>query len=150
PVADAQGASRSLNTLGSGSPFASGFTFADGTRLTSTAPNQVTPDNWGNLIIPWSGAGGQRVQGLDFSGNYVLPLDESIGRISLDAVANLTLKHELSTASGRPFFDYVNTFTAIQGLIPDYTLTASLTYQYQGFTFNVSGHYIPQVQDPGN
>jgi len=150
PVADAQGAANSLNALGSASPFAPGFTFSDGTPLTSTAANQVTPDNWGNLIIPWSGAGAERVQGLDFSADYVLPLDESIGKISLDAVANLTLSHQLATGAGRPYYDYTGTFTALQGLIPDYTITAYLTYQYKGLTFVVSGHYIPETLDPGN
>jgi iron complex outermembrane receptor protein len=149
PVADAQGAANSLNALGSASPFAPGFTFFDGTTLTTTAPNQVTPDNWGNLIIPWSGAGGQRVQGIDFAGDYVLPLDPSIGKFSLDAVANLTISHELSTGAGRPFFDYTGTWTAIQGLIPNFTVTASLTYQYEGVTFVTSVHYIPETQDPG-
>jgi iron complex outermembrane receptor protein len=150
PVADAQGAANSLNALGSASPFARGFTFADSTVLSSAAANQVTPDNWGNLIIPWSGAGGERVQGLDFSGDYVLPLDESYGKVSLDAVANLTLSHELATGAGRPFYDYTGTFTALQGLIPDYTISASLTYQYKGATFQVSWHYIPESVDPGN
>jgi iron complex outermembrane receptor protein len=150
PVADAQGAVNSLNASGSASPFAPGFTFSDGTTLTTTEPNQVTPDNFGNLIIPWSGAGRERIQGLDFSGNYVLPLDQSIGRISLDAVANLTLQHELSTGTGRPFFDYTGTYTLIQGLIPDYSITASINYQYQGLTYQVSFHYLPRTQDPGN
>ena len=150
PVADAQGAANSLNALGSASPFAPGFTFFDGSRLSSTAPNQVTPDNWGNLIIPWSPAGRQRVQGIDFAGDYILPVDEKIGRISLDAVANLTLSHQLATGQGRPYFDYTGTFTTLQGLIPDYTITASLTYQYQGLTFVASAHYIPECSDPGN
>ena len=76
-------------------------------------------------------------------------MDESIGKISLDAVANLTLSHELSTGAGRPFFDYTGTFTTIQGLIPDWSLTASITYQYEGFMFQASGHYLPEAQDPG-
>ena len=150
PVADAQGAANSLNALGSASPFAPGFTFSDGTALTTTAPNQVSAGNWGNLVIPWSGGGAQRVQGIDFGGNYVLPLDESIGKISLDVVANLTLSHQLATGQGRPYFDYTGTFTALQGLIPDYSITASITYQYEGLTFQVSGHYLPEGQDPGN
>ncbi|HTL57822.1 MAG TPA: TonB-dependent receptor [Candidatus Limnocylindrales bacterium] len=150
PVADAQGTANSLNALGSASPFAPGFFFADGTQLASTAPNQVTPDNWGSAIIPWSGAGRQRVQGIDFAGDYILPVDPSIGKISLDAVANLTITHQLSTGQGRPYFDYTGTFTAIQGLIPDYTITASLTYQYEGLTFVASAHYIPECSDPGN
>ena len=150
PVADAQSAVNSLNALGSASPFASNFRFSDNTQLTTTAPNQVTADNFGTVVIPWTGAGAQRVEGIDFAADYVLPLDPSIGKISLDAVANLTLSHELSTGTGRPFFNYTGTFTTIQGLIPDYTLTASLTYQYQGLTFNASAHYIPESLDPGD
>jgi iron complex outermembrane receptor protein len=150
PVADAQGAANSLNALGSASPFAPGFTFFDGTTLTTTAPNQVNPNNWGNLIIPWSGAGAERVQGIDFAGDYVLPLDPSIGKITLDAVANLTLSHEIATGAGRPYFDYVGNFTASQGLIPNFTINTSLTYQYQGLTFVTMANYIPQTLDQGN
>ena len=53
-------------------------------------------------------------------------------------VANLTLKHELSTGEGRPFFDYTGNYTTIQGLIPDYSITATLTYEYRGLTFAAS------------
>ena len=149
PVADAQGAANSLNALGSASPFAPGFTFFNGNTLTSTAPNQVSADNWGNLIIPWSGAGAKRVEGIDFSANYVLPVEEKMGKISLDTVANLTLKHELSTGAGRPFVDYTGNFTLIEGLIPAYNITASLTYQYEGLTFVTSAHYLPETLDQG-
>jgi iron complex outermembrane receptor protein len=152
PVADAQGAANSLNALGVNSPYAPGFTFFDGTRLTTAAPNQVTVGNWGNLIIPWSGGGGQRVEGLDFSGNYVLPLPEpeKYGKVTLDTVANLTISHELSTGTGRPFHEYKGTYTTLQGLIPDYNITTSLAYDWKNFTYVISAHFLPGATDPGN
>ena len=87
---------------------------------------------------------------MDFSANYVLPVDEKMGKIAFDAVANLTLKHEFSTGAGRPFVDYTGNFTLIQGLIPEYNITLSLTYQYEGLTFVTSAHYLPETLDQGN
>lgn len=149
PVADAQSAANSLNALGSASPYASGFTFADGTRLTTPAPGQVSVDNWGNLIIPWAGAAALRTDGIDLSGNYVLPLDPDIGKITVGIVANIILNYDVQTSPSRPYFNYVGTWTVNQGLVPDYNLTASVTYEIDGWTANVSAHYIPAVSDPG-
>lgn len=149
PIADAQSAANSLNSLGAGSPFAPGFTFANGTTLTTSAPGQVTVDNWGNLIIPWSPSGSLRTEGLDFSANYILPLDDKYGKVTLGVVANLTLNYSVSTGTGRPFFDYAGTFTPTQGLIPAYNLTPSIAYEYGGWTFYASAHYIPESSDPG-
>jgi iron complex outermembrane recepter protein len=149
PVADAQTAANSLNALGAASPYASGFTFSDQTRLVSNAPNQVTVDNWGNLIIPWSGAQSLRTEGLDLSATYILPLDEKYGKATLGVVANYILNYEVSTGTGRPFVDYTGTFTTLQGLIPEYNITPSLTYEYAGWTFTASAHYIPESSDPG-
>ena len=50
-VADYVSAIASLNQLGSASPFSSGFQFADNSKLTTTAPNQLTVDNFGTLNI---------------------------------------------------------------------------------------------------
>jgi iron complex outermembrane receptor protein len=149
PVADAQSAANSLNALGSASPFAPGFTFFDGTRLTTPAPNQVTVDNWGNLIIPWAPAGALRTEGLDLSINYVLPVDQRYGKITVGAVANVIINYEYQTSPSRPYFDYVGTYTPIQGLIPDYNITATLTYEYSGWTAVGSLHYLPSMTDPG-
>ena len=149
PIADAQSAANSLNALGSASPYAAGFTFADGTRLTTGAPNQVTVDNWGNLIIPWSPAGSLRTEGLDLSATYILPLDDKYGKVTIGAVANLILNYEVSTGTGRPFFDYTGTYTTAQGLIPEYSITPSLTYEYGGWTFGASARYLPESSDPG-
>src|SRR5207245_7977814 len=87
PVADAQSAANSLSTLGTNSPYASGFSTADGTAFTNAS--QVTVDNWNNLVIPWTGAQRLRTEGLDLSLNYVLPLDEKIARVTLGSVAHV-------------------------------------------------------------
>ena len=149
PIADAQSAANSLNALGAASPYAPGFTFFDNSRLTTTAPGQVTIDNWGNLNLPWSPAGSLRTEGLDLSANYILPLDDKYGKVTVGVVANVILNYEVSTGTGRPFFDYTGTWTPAQGLIPDYNITPSLTYEYAGWTFNASAHYLPSASDPG-
>jgi iron complex outermembrane receptor protein len=149
PVADAQSAANSLNALGVNSPYAPGFTFSDGSTITTPAKNQVTVDNWGNLIIPWTGAQRLRTEGLDLSLSYVLPLDERFGKVTLGTVANVIIDYEVSTGTGRPYFDYVGTWTVNQGLIPDYNLTAYVTYEYSGWTATASVHYLPATSDPG-
>jgi iron complex outermembrane receptor protein len=151
PVADAQSVANSLNTLGSGSPFAPGFSFSDGTRLTTTAPNQVTIDNWGNAIFPWQPAGSLKTEGIDLQANYVLPeaWTEGFGRISFDGKANVILSHQLQQSPERPFFEYKGTFTAFQGLIPDWTMNLGVTWQILDFTFVANANYIPPTQDPG-
>jgi iron complex outermembrane recepter protein len=149
PIADAQGAANNLNALGSASPYASGFTFVDGTRLTTTDPNQVTIDNWGNLIIPWQGAAALKTEGLDFSANYILPLDQKYGKVGLTAVANYILNYEYQTSGARPYFDYAGNYTTLQGLVPQYNITTSLSYDYGGWNYTISAHYLPSVEDPG-
>jgi iron complex outermembrane receptor protein len=149
PVADFQGAADSLSGLGSASPYAPGFTFYDGTRLTTPTPGQVTVDNWGNLIIPWQPNSAIKTEGLDFSANYIIPMDEKCGRISLSAVANYILSYELRTSTSTPYHDYVGTFTTLSGLMPEYNITTSLTYELGGFTYVISAHYLPETSDPG-
>jgi len=150
PVADAQAAANSLNALGSASPYAPGFTFDGGGVLTNNTPGQVTINNWGNLIIPWTGAAALRTSGVDFSANYVLPLDpDKYGKITFNVIANLTLNYEVQTGTGRPYFDYVGNFTGTQGLIPDYNLTATLIYEYSDWTLVASAHYLPSTKDQG-
>jgi iron complex outermembrane recepter protein len=149
PVADFQGAADSLNNLGSASPFASGFTFFDGTRLTTPTPGQVTVNNWGNLILPWQPNSAIKTDGLDFSANYLIPMDEKYGKISLTAVANYILSYELRTASTTAYHDYSGTYTTLSGLMPEYNITTSLTYELGGFSYTISAHYLPETSDPG-
>ena len=149
PVADFQGAADSLGSLGSASPFAPGFTFADGTHLTTPDPGQVTVDNWGNLIMPWQPNYSIKTEGLDFSANYLIPMDEKYGRINLSAVANYILSYELRTSSSSQYHEFGGMYTGLAGLMPDYNITTSLTYEFGGFTYVVSAHYLPETFDPG-
>lgn len=149
PIADAQSVANSLNALGSASPFANGFTFVDGTTLTTPTANQVTIDNWGNAAFPWIETAGTRTSGFDIGANYVLPTDK-LGKFTFGAVCNLLLTYQTSTGEGRPYYDYVGTYSGIGGLIPKFTITPSLTYEYADWTYAVSANYIPSVSDPGN
>ena len=90
-----------------------------------------------------------RTQGLDLSANYVLPFDERYGKTTIGAVANVIINYELSTGTGRPYYDYTGTWTPLSGLIPDYNLTFSLTYEYREWTAALMAHYLPGVSDPG-
>jgi iron complex outermembrane receptor protein len=151
PVSDAQSVMNSLNALGSGSPFAPGFTFQDGSRLTTTAPNQVTIDNWLNATYPWQPAGALRTDGLDFSANYVIP-DETThgwGRITLNGTADYKLSYQVQQSPTLPFVEYKGTFTPFQGTIPEWSLNLSLAWEFREFTFVVTANYLPEIEDPG-
>jgi iron complex outermembrane receptor protein len=151
-IADPVSESQSLNAFGSASPFASGFTFFDGTRLTTTAPNQVNANNWGNLLLTNTAAASLHTDGIDLSANYDYPT-EKYGKFSVFGNANLTLNFTESAASGAPYYHYEGQWTAnfgtSQGLIPDYRLNLGLTWDFQDFTYTILGHYIPAVEDLG-
>ena len=148
PVADSQAVADSLYNLGAASPYASGFTYADGTRLTSTSP-KVSVDNWGNAIMSWLPNGALDTSGFDFGANYVIPTDK-YGKFTLGTVANLIIQYDSRTAETKPYYDYAGTYTSLQGLIPKFTLNTSLTYEYLDWTYVVSANFIPSVDAPGN
>ncbi len=151
---DFQSAANSLNALGSASPFSPGFTFGDGSKLTSTAPNQVTVDNWGNAnILPTPGAA-QRTDGIDLSVAYEWKTD-SAGTFLFSSSANILLNYEYSASRGAPFYEYAGQYTDIfgipggQGTLPDWNLALSVTWDYRDFTFGIFSRYIPSVDDLG-
>ena len=149
PIADAQTAANSLYDLGPASPYFPNFsgTTTDGAPITGA--HQVSVDGWNNLIIPWTGSAAIRTYGLDFGGNYVLPTPEQFGKFTLSAVANLDLSYQYQTSPAHPFIEYKGTYTILQGLIPDFTLTTSLGYEYQGWSAILTASYLPGVIDPG-
>jgi len=151
PVSDAQSVINSLNQLGSASPFAPGFSFQDGSRLTTTAPNQVTIDNWLNATYPWQPAGALRTDGIDFAANYVIT-DETthgFGKITLNGVADYKLSYQVQQSPTLPYVEYKGTFTPFQGTIPEWSLNLSLAWEFHEFTFVVSANYLPEISDPG-
>jgi len=112
-------------------------------------PGQVTPDNWGNLILPWQPNYAIKTEGLDFSANYIIPMDEKYGKITLTGVANYILSYELQTSKSSQFHEFGGMYTGLAGLMPDYNITTSLTYELGGFSYTISAHYLPKTFDPG-
>lgn len=152
---DYQSYANSLNALGSASPFANSFRFDDGSRLTTTAPNQVLLDNWGNGNIRQSPGASQRTDGFDVSASYEYKT-ESAGTFLVSGTANILLNYEFSGAAGAPYYQYAGLYTDVfsipgaQGTLPDWNLATSLTWDYRDFTFATYARYIPEVQDPGS
>jgi iron complex outermembrane receptor protein len=149
PVADAQSVANSLATLGPASPFAPGFVTGDGLPFTSTS--QVTIANWLNATFPWQPAGALRTDGIDFSANYVIP-DETthgFGKITLNATADWKLNYEVQQSPSLPYVEYKGTYTPFQGTIPEWSLNASLSWEFREFTFTISANYLPEIDDPG-
>src|SRR5262249_52994911 len=144
PVSDAQTVANSLDALGSDSPFAPGFVFQDGSKLTTPTPHQVTIDNWLNATYPWQPAGALKTEGLDFSGNYVIPNDVThFGRITFNAVADYKINYEFQQGPTLPFVDYAGTYTPFQGTIPKWSLNTSVTWEIKDFTYVCSANYYP-------
>jgi iron complex outermembrane receptor protein len=153
-IADYTSEAASLNALGSASPFAQYFTFANGNRLTNAAPNQVMVGNWGNLIVPVTGSAAVKTDGLDFAINYSYPLPNDWGKLTLNGNANWILDYEFQASPVLPYFHYEGqgtyNFGTAQGLIPDYNVNCSLAWDYKNFTYVMSAHYIPGVKIPGS
>jgi len=151
-ISDPVGAVQSLNALGSASPFAGGFTFADGSRLLTTAPNQVTIGNFNNLVLTNTATAALRTDGLDLSATYEHPT-ETFGKFTLFGNANVTFNFEEQASPGAKYYHYEGQWTAnfgtAQGLIPDYRLNFGLTWDFHDFAYSISAHYIPGVVDLG-
>jgi len=69
--------------------------------------------------------------------------------MTLDGSANVILSHQVQQSPLRPFAEYKGTFTAFQGLIPDWQMNLSLTWEIYDFTFFVNANYLPEISDPG-
>lgn len=151
---DYQSYANSLNALGSASPYANAFRFDDGSRLTSTAPNQVLIGNWGNGNIFRTPGASQRTDGFDVSASYEYKT-ESMGTFLVSGTANILLNYQYSSAAGAPYYQYAGYYTDIfsvpggQGTLPDWNLSTSLTWDYRDFTFATYARYIPAVTDLG-
>jgi outer membrane receptor for Fe3+-dicitrate len=92
---------------------------------------------------------------LDFAAHYRIPHEKTgVGNIALAANANYTMSYEFQGAPSLGRYNYAGFFTqgvlGAQGNIPDYTLHASLTWDYAGLSYTATAHYIPGVDAPGN
>ncbi len=157
---DANSRVASLNALGSASPFASDFRFANGSQLTTTAPNQIfssgsTNANFGSLVIPTLPGASQRTDGIDLSLIYSHPT-ENYGKYTGWINANVLLNYEVELGPGQPWYQYAGFFTdpqvaaAYQGTLPDYNVTIGVAWEYRGFTLSANARYIPSVVVQGD
>ncbi len=151
----AQAVADSLNALGSASPFAPSFRFDDGSRLTTTAPNQVTVANWGTGGRPYRNGAQQETDGLDLRADYEIPT-EKYGRFNLYAAANVLFSYEYSDPLIGGPYEFAGEFTdngpagGAQGTLPDFVINTGLSWDYQGFTYTINARYIPEVDDLGD
>jgi len=99
--------------------------------------------------------GSIRTEGIDFGLNYRLETKD-FGIVNLFANANLLFSYQVKLGSGTPWLSYKGQYTdsqavaAPQGMIPDYNVTAGITWSIFNFDYTVIGHYIPGVTDLGD
>jgi iron complex outermembrane receptor protein len=146
----------SLNALGSASPYAAGYIFADGTKLTSTAAKQITTTNAGTLSVPFNPAGDQWTDGLDLGVNYDFKT-ESIGTFGVGANANIDFNYKWRATSTSPYYQYARVFTdsteglgGYNGLLPSYLIKPYVNYSYKAISASLFMTYYPTVTAPGS
>ena len=147
-----------LNARGSGSAFANGFIFADGTRLTSTAPNQVTTTNFGSITVANDPAGDQWTNGLDLNVDYKFDT-KSVGRFAVGASANILFNYIFRASPDSPYYQYARNYTdgtnalgGINGLLPGYIIKPYVTNSYGPLTTALFFSYVaptPTTGGPG-
>jgi iron complex outermembrane recepter protein len=144
-----------LNAKGSGSIYASGFTFADGTKLTSTAVNQVNSTNFGFISVVQNPLGDQWTDGLDLAVDYRFNT-EKLGRFDMGATANVLFNYQARTSPSAPWLQYANNFTDgtngvgfANGLLPSYIIKPYLTNVYGPVTTSLFFNYVPSTKTTG-
>ena len=144
-----------LNAKGSASQYASGYVFADGSRLTSTAPNQVTSTNAGTLTIANDPSGDLKTSGLDIGVDYLLTT-ETLGRFNVGANANVLFDYLVRGTPRASYKQYARVFTDAtnglgqsQGLLPSYTLKPYVTHTWRSLSTALAFTYLPGVTNPG-
>jgi iron complex outermembrane receptor protein len=134
------------------------FLDANGNPYTPTAGDPataITGDNFGTLNIPLLPGGSIRTEGIDFGANYRLETEDA-GTFNFFANANLLMSWDVKLGQGTPWLSYKGQYTdsqavaAPQGMIPDYNITAGLTWSFRHFDYTITGHYLPAVTDLGD
>ncbi len=144
-----------LNAKGSGSAFAPGFSFADGTRLTSTTPNQVTSTNFGAITVTGTPAGDQWTDGLDIAVDYKFNT-ASLGRFAVGATANVLFNYKFRASPDAPYYQYARNFTdgtnsagGTNGLLPGYIIKPYISHVRGPFSTSLFLTYVPPTTTTG-
>ena len=130
-----------LNAKGAGSIYAqdplhlgAGFTFADGTKLTSNAPNQVNSTNFGTVSVPFNPSGDQKTDGLDIALDYKFSTDK-YGYFDVGASANVLFNYKWRATPADQYVQYARVFTdsttglgGANGFLPSYTIKPYINY----------------------
>jgi len=151
-----------LNAKGSGSIYSqdplklgSGFVFADGTRLTTTAANQLTSTNFGTLSIFKNPSGDQKTRGLDVSVDYRFRT-ETAGNFGVGVSANILFDYLFRATPTATYLQYARQMTdstdggaGYNGLLPSYIPKPYVNYGYKGLAASLFMSYYPKVNVPG-
>lgn len=141
-----------INAFGSASPFASLFSRADGSKITTTAVNQANDADWGNLDVPLANGASQETDGLDISVNYRLET-ENTGVFDFYANANVLFSFRYNDPLVGAPIQYAGLYSDAssvgiggeQGTLPKYQLNLGTSWDYKGFTATAGARYIPEV-----
>lgn len=144
-----------LNAKGSASVYAPNFRFVDGTRVTSTAPNQVTSTNAGSLSLMYNPLGDLWTDGVDLGASYRRSTDR-FGAFEIGADANVLFNFKARTNPSSAYFQYARVFTEPfngrgnpQGLLPSYSIRSHLDHVWGRWHSTVRVSYLPKVNAPG-
>ena len=145
-----------LNARGSSSIYAPGFVFADGSHLTTTAPNQVTSTNFGFLTIANNPGGDQWTDGLDIGVDYRFRT-ASMGHFDVGAQANYLFNYKFRPFESSPYFQYARNFTdgtnglgGTNGLLPGYIIKGYINHSYGPLATSLFLTYIPPTTASGS
>lgn len=144
-----------LNAKGSASQYASGFQFQDGTALKTTAANQLTSTNVGNLNVPLSYTGWQMTDGLNIDVSYVLPVAEEVGVMKVGVNGNVLFDYLAANDASSPAFQYARQYTGgsmaplPEGNLPGYVLKPYIQWSLKGLSVSLDATYLPKVTDSG-
>jgi len=145
-----------LNAKGSGSAYAPGFIFADGTTLKTTTPNQVTSTNFGFLNVTNNPSGDQWTNGLDIAIDYNFKT-ANLGRFDVGAQANVLFNYKFRPNPSSPYYQYARNFTdgtnglgGTNGLLPGYIIKPYINYAYGSWAASLFLNYVPPTTASGS
>ncbi len=145
-----------LNAKGSGSIYAPGYIFADGSTLTSTAPNQVTSTNFGFINVANNPAGDQWTNGLDIAVDYRFQT-AGFGRFDVGAQANVLFNYYFRPTPESPYYQYARNYTdgtnglgGTNGLLPGYMIKPYINHVYGSFTTSLYLTFVPATHASGS
>ncbi len=145
-----------LNAKGSGSVYAPGFLFADNSKLTSTAPNQLNAVNFGSITVQNSPTGDQWTNGLDIDLSYKFST-EVAGQWGVGVSANYLFNYIARNDSSAPYYQYARNYTdgttgigQANGLLPGYILKPYINNVYGPLSTSLFFNYVPRTTVSGS